>query len=569
MDQNLHHLRLYSNRMAMGLRGADWATYDFGDRLKLNIVKTVIDAAVAQIATTRTRPMYLTREGNPKEQKQGRLRGKFALGQFSSLKQYDIGLDIFRDAGIFGTGFEKIVPLGSRVHAERVIAEDVIVDDAECRTGTPRQMFHVKEVDREVLKAEYPDAAPMIDTATSYAREASVTYREQADSVVSVAEAMHLPSNDDADDGRRVICVSNATLVDEKWDGIPTSCGERTFPIIPFRWATVPLGYFGMGLAEELTSIQVEINYILQKVQKLMTLATSQVWVESGSNVNVSRMNNDDFSVNTFKGRPPVFMTVAAVSPEYFNQLDRLWNRAFEVSGISQLNATAQKPAGVDSGKAMRTYSDIASKRFLHVQQRWEQFHVDAAEHMFDAARQVYEANGAFKTIAQSRRGIEELRFEDVNLERDKYIVQVHPVAFLPDTPAGQMQTIKEFGDISPDIQQSMISNLQYPDLDDAVSLATAPLEYADLMISRILEEGEYRPPNSFMDLDLAIRRGTLSLLRAEIGGVSEEHLGLLRQWLDEAVKLKGPPPAPPMPPNAMPQQPMMPGPDAGAVPMQ
>lgn len=545
-ELNLHHMRLYSNRLALGLNSTDWASYEQSDKLKLNIVKAVVDAATAQISTEKTRPMFLTEKGNYSEQAKGRMLGKFSIGQFSAVKQYTLDQNVFRDACIFGSGFEKIYrsvdemdegEKKSKLSAERVFPDELVVDDAECKYGYPRCLYQIKDIASEVLSEEYPDFADEIEEAEQI-REPS-SHRMTAASPVSVVEAWHLPSCNGAKDGRHVICVSSATLLDEPWE-------HQNFPFVKFDWQTPVLGYFGIGLAEELCPIQVEINYILQKVQKLMNLATTQVWIQKGSLVNKS-ITNEDFGVREYSGNlPPVFMTVAAISPEYYGQLDRLWNRGFEVSGVSLLSATSQKPSGLNSGEAIRRYTDVGSKRFLHVKQRWEQFRNDVAEQMIDVARDIEKDEGGYKVIASDKRGIEELKFSDVNLERDKYLIQVHPVAFLPDTPSGKMEALRDLRDVaSPDLQAQLINNLDYPDLDAATSLINAPMKLVDLIIERIIDHGDYRPPEPLMNLKLAVPRILLALNKADVEGVPEDRLDLLRRWLSEADALLNPAPSP------------------------
>jgi hypothetical protein len=46
-----------------------------------------------------------------------------------------------------------------------------------------------------------------------------------------------------------------------------------------------------------------------------------------------------------------------AMHPEVYNHLDRLYQRAYEISGISELSATGKKPAGLESGAALQDLS--------------------------------------------------------------------------------------------------------------------------------------------------------------------------------------------------------------------
>lgn len=552
---NLHHLRLYSNRIAAGMGGRDYAVQESGEKLKLNIVKTVIDAATAQIATNRPRPMYLTERGNAELKTRAKRLSKFVMGQFYALDQYDLSLDVFRDACIFGTGYEKIYEVGGRICAERVFPNEILVDDHEAKYGEPQQLFQHKQVNREVLASAYKKHRAEIALA-SLVREDSL-YSESIADPVSVIEAWHLPSAPGAKDGRHVICTSNVTLVDKPWE-------SDRFPFAVFRWSKAPLGFLGIGISEELTPIQVEINFLLQKAQVIMNALTNSVWVKKGEID--GRISNKMNSVNTYKNTPPVALTLGGVPPEILQQIEALYRKAFEIVGISQLQAQSQKPAGLNSGEALKTYNDIGSQRFQHVGQRWEHFHVrQVAELILDRAREIEErGDGDLRVLAQGDRDVEEIRFSDVYIERDKYVTKVWPVSLFPDTPAGKLDTIEKLAGVSPEIQRYIMPLLDFPDLDAIRARVSAPYDIVEKMIEAMLERGQPQTPLPYMDFGLARNMGTLALLQAEKENVPEERKELLRVWLDKIDDMQALEATPPPAPN----QPAVPGPAQPPDPM-
>ena len=568
-DLNYRNLRFYSNRMAQGLSGSDWAVFDADGALKMNVVKAVINTVVAWVATNRTRTMFLTDKGSYTDKKNGKLMGKFIVGERLRRGVNGDLLHILRDAGIFGDGLYKIFPkyrydrkgnpIDGEICCERVLSEDIIVDETECRHGKPRMMIQHAEVDPHALAADYPQHEDAIHSS-GLVREGTYDSDGAQTSTISVMESWRLPDGPDAP-GRHVVCTDQVTLIDEEWE-------KTRYPFAHFGWDPAVLGFWSIGIAEELAPIQREINYILQKVQRLMTLATSQIWVEKGSEVNLAGLNNEDFMAREYKGRPPVFMTVAAVSPEYFNQLDRLWARAFETIGVNQMSATGEKPAGLNAGVAIRNYRDVTSRRFLHVQQRWEDFNVhEVDERLVEAASEIADVCETYKVKVADQRGLETLDWSEINLERDRYIMQAHPVNFMPDEPAGKMQTIKEFGEISPAIQQSLVGLMDYPDLEGAVGKAMAPQRLCELLIERMVEHGEYREPDPFVPPDVVIPMMRTAIIEAEIDNTPEDRIDLLRNYVVETQKLWEQQPAPMAPagpaapptPGAPGQQPMPP----------
>lgn len=562
---NLHYLRLYSNRSASAFGGVSYLdAIDLGDRIRLNVVKSAIDAATAQIATNRPRPMYLPIAGDYKKRKRAEGLGKFINGQFYALRQYHKALDIFRDACVFGTGFEKIYELDGRICSERVFPGEIVVDETEGKYGEVQQLFQHKHVNKDIIADMFPKKKGEIMMAPTIRTEA-----EMDDSVAdqcSVVEAWHLPSGPDADDGRHVICVQNCTLLDEEWE-------KERFPFAEFRWNTDPASYYGVGAAEELSSIQIEINYIAQKIQKLMTLATSMVWVQKGTGV--SGVNNKDWAIREYTGRPPIFQTTSAVSAEYFVHLDRLYNRAFEIVGISQLAAQSVRPPGLDSGEALRVYNDIGSRRFQHTAQRWEQFHLDAAELILECARDIEDrGDGDIKVLAQGDRDVEEIEFKDVTIKKNKYSTRVWPTSLLPDTPAGKVEMIQRLVQAVPGLAPHLISLLTgVPDLEYVANLESADLKIAEKMIHNILYEGQMESPFPEMNLMLTRKIATQSLLRADIDGIPEENQALLRtfiQQVDSLLAMQQPPMPPPGmggPPAPAPGGGMPPGMEGGPLP--
>ena len=563
---NLHHLRLYSNRMAAGLGGRDYSMTAPGDRLRLNIIRSVIDSAVAQIATNRPRPMYLTEKGNWSMRTRAKRLGKFVMGQFYAVDQYDKSLDVFLDAAIFGTGYEKIYEIGGRIGAERVFTNELVTDDHEAKYGDPRQLFQYKQVNRDVLAEAYPRHKEEIASADLIREEQS--YSESISDPVSVIESWHLPSSPDAEDGRHAICISNKTLHDGPWE-------RDRFPFAVFRWAKAPLGFLGTGIAEELTPIQIELNYLLGKVQEIANFITNSLWVRKGENI--GRISNKNNSVNTYTSTMPQMLTLGAIPPELLQQIQYLERKAYEQIGVSQLSASSLKPAGLNSGEALKVFNDTGSRRFMHVGQRWEHFHVrQVAELVLDCARDIEKrGDGDIEVLAQGDKDVERIKFSDVSIERDKYVTKAWPVSLFPDTPAGKLDTIEKLAQVSPDVQRYLIPLLDFPDFDAVRNRINAPYELVDKQVELMLEHGKPQTPIPFMDLDLARHQGTLALLEAEKDDTPDEKIELVRTWLGKIDSMQAPPtPAAPAPTTpAAPQAAPLPGqgraPDAmaGAIP--
>lgn len=565
----VHYLRLYSNRLARDLTGQDFASaMDGGDKIRLNIVKSAIDTSVAMISTSLARPMYLSVGGNYFTRKRAERQGQWTLGAFLKLKHYILSLDIFRDGAIFGTSYERPYNYEGHLCTERLLSDEVLIDDGDARTGLPIQGFIVKQVDRHWFAEFWPDDRE--DILAADCLENPVTMREGLTDPCTVVTAYKPDTYPGAGDGRQCVAVSGKTLYDGPYVGVD-------FPWAAWRWNTSPVGYHGMGAAEELAPIQIEINYLAQKIQKLMNLATSNVWVEKGSGI--GKMTSQDWAVREYRGKAPVFQNVQSISGEYFSQLDRLYARGYELMGISQLASTGVKPAGLDSGEAIRTFHDIGQKRFQHTGQRWDQHHLDTAELYLEQARQMAEEGHNPVMLYPGSRSVEELDFKSAQLDKDKYVVRLHPAALLPEDPAGKIEMLGRLAQAYPDMAPHLTAMMAgVPDLEYAVKMIRAPMEIAEKQVDLILEKGQVEQPHPMMDLGLARMVAQRALLNSWVEGIPEERQEALRRYIglidrQQVMQQATTPPAmPPTPPaglmGAPTPPPAMLAPPAGTPPM-
>ena len=149
---NVRHARLYSNSDIRSLR-ANPAGNHFhgGQKNSENIIQAIVDTATSMIAKDRPRPVFLTDGAEFTGQRKAKQLEKFVGGIFKQTKIYDEMVEVFRDACVFGTGCLKIFEEDDEIRVERVLIEDITVDEQETRTGPPQQMFQTVYVNRQVL----------------------------------------------------------------------------------------------------------------------------------------------------------------------------------------------------------------------------------------------------------------------------------------------------------------------------------------------------------------------------------------------------------------------------------
>jgi hypothetical protein len=218
--------------------------------------------------------------------------------------------------------------------------------------------------------------------------------------------------------------------------------------------------------------------------------------------------------------------------------LDRLYERAYEVAGISGMSAQAKKPTGLDSAVAIREFSDIQTKRFMQVAQSYEDMFLKSAKQMVEIARDIVASGNEYKVISLGDKSIEQIDWKEINLSEDQYVMRLYPSNLLSTTPAAKLQTVQEMAQTGLLSQTEARALLPFPDLEAVNQLATAHIDDVDLLIEEMLEKGRYHPPESFSHLPFAIERIQSAYLRAKIEDAPEDRLELLRRYVDEAIRV-------------------------------
>jgi hypothetical protein len=256
-----------------------------------------------------------------------------------------------------------------------------------------------------------------------------------------------------------------------------------------------------------------------------------------------------------FQDKPPIPMVWPAVAPEVYQQIDRIWQRMFEVVGISQLSAQSQKPAGLNSGKALQTYADIESERFQVSFRLYQDMFLRLARLTIAVAREVSDENPDFMVKSITRKTMKAVRWADADMDDNDYALKEYATSAFALTPEARMQQIQDSLNsgsplITPQEGRRLLND---PDLDAFDALADASYNLVMDQVSDILEEGKFSAPVPQMNLDEAIKLGQFSWLEAYRQECPQERLDMLQDWISKAISLQPPPPAPPAPPGAPP----------------
>lgn len=527
------------------------------NRPTLNVVRNMVGAVTSKIASkNKPKPTFLTDEGDYDLKEKAEKLETAVAGVFYDSGVYAQLARCFRDAAVWGTGCLKIYEGEDAVDVERIAITEIVVDDGEGHYRQPRNIYHRRYFDRLVLLAKWApegddsERAQLIRAALSSPQtvstdDAEYYFRTRADQVL-VTEGFHLAETRKGK-GRHVISIEGATLLDEEWEG--------PFPFVFLRWSEPLDGFFGVGLAEELQGIQREINKLLGQIQRGHHLIGGHWLVENGSKVLAAQLNNDLAAIVRYSGTRPQYEAPQVIAPEIYAHLWQLYAKAFEISGISQLQATGMKPAGLDSGEAQRVYNDIQTERFLEVAQAYEEFVVEAARQVVRCAKRI---GGDYRVAAVGKGTASFINWKDVDLDEDLYRIHVYPTSLLPSTPAGKLAWAQDMIKSQVLPSEDVLEVIDFPDTQAYAKRRLAPRRVIEKNVAHMIKTGKFVSPEPFDNHVLALRLVNESYHEARLNGVPEAKLELLRRYMTDTADFMKPSPAmgpaaPAMPPAGPP----------------
>ena len=311
------------------------------------------------------------------------------------------------------------------------------------------------------------------------------------------------------------------------------------FPIITFDWMPRALGFFGRSITEEVYSVQMSIDELLNVAsQSYSMVGMPIIFVPDNAQI------PEDVILSNFIARlipyrgdqKPSIETPEPLPQSFFNFLQQHIQWVFQIVGLSQTTATSQNQLGPDaSGAAIRELVDIETTRFAQVSTRWEDNFVKIAHTIVNLSKQLYEKGMTDLSVDfHYKKMIDTIKWKDVNIDCS-FDCKCDPVSQLPDSTAGRIQTIQEYIDrqwISKERGMEML-NLD-PDLQQEVNIQTSSLRLCEKRLSEMVEEGKVFKPEPYMNLQQAldISKGVYNML--VIDGCPEDRLqGDLDKWMN------------------------------------
>jgi hypothetical protein len=519
------------------------------DRPTFNLIQACTDTGVSRIGQDRPEPKFLTDGADYKQRHLAQRLNQFVLGEFYQVKAYEKAVKMLRDAKVLGTGTLKVYEGDdARVCVDRVMVTDLFVDDNDSINGDPQQLIQLKLMDRDkLLSGADKKAGKVIEgTPQSYPDNAPDTGRTTADQIMMV-EGWKLPSGPDREapgymPGRHTIATVNGIVFDEPYH-------KPKFPFVFMNYSDPFLGFWGQSLATQLFGTQLTLNRILYTIAQAITLVgVPRVFIEQNSKVTKTAINNQLGVICTFTGVKPSYEVAPCNAPELYAERDKLIQYGFQQCGISMMQATSQKPQGLNSGAAIRSYDDISTDRMATVAKKYSNVFVDLAYLIADTAMDIAKRDGKYQTVYPNKDGTKEIDLPAMKFLKDPFVIQCFNESSLPRDPAGRKAEVTE------QVQAGMITIkegrrlLRFPDLEQNERLDNASEERIFKYLDDIVESGKYEGPDAFMDLQLATQLCVQYINLYLAANLEEKKADMLRTFFKQCQALIQAAMPPPMP---------------------
>lgn len=546
---------------------------------RLNATKSIIDTFVSRLTKDRPMPSFRTEGANWDLKRKARDYRSFIVGEMLETEFDDLSRDAVLDASILGNAFTRIDAGEDDVFAERMPVNEMLFDERECRYGKPQQAIRCHRLARDYLAELFPKQKAEIERAPASTKRGDDTHEFMSDlgEYVDVFEAWHLPSTPDSEDGRHVICLHNVTLVCDEWL-------EPRFPWPHLRLFKPRNGLIGYGFVDQLASLQHRVNCIVRDLQlNIAATGRGHFLVNENNDIPTEMLTGwQPFKLKYKGGQAPSYVAPTPFNPAQLEALEFFINKMYDLSGVSQANATSKSTLGAGaSGIALDTQYDIDSDRFRMPQANYARYRLDAAQRYIDAAARVARRRAndkgkkrPYTSVSwKSRDAIERLEYDKVALKEGEYCLQIEPVNFLPDTRAGKLAVVEQLAKAGV-IEQWLVPTLfDDPDLETANRIILAGFRNAMKKMDILIDPEQPMPiPENYNDLDLELKISTAYYNYVQSEEAPFEIQDRFKQYTDlvvDAIKTKnqqGTMPEGSVAPGAAPMAPAE-GPMPGGVP--
>lgn len=563
-------------------------------RLTWNLPRSLCQTVQAKLAgKNRPKVQFVTTGASWRQRRRAYHLDRFAEAQFH-LKQgqhgnvWQVGALLLLHSVALGDGIAYVYAddVQEQVAVETIFPWQLFVDPNDAAQGRPRCLFLVRPFDRDTLAGIYKDDADKVRAialakaiGAKDGQPSSDYYKGGTRSAeqVEVLDAWCLPTSKD-EPGTHIRYIDGKTLEREDWT-------RQEFPFVRARWAEQIQGYWSESLIGEVCEVSDEINAIVQRLSDCVRLTGKALCLEPEGSIAEGQANNNEDCVNI--KYDPSIGTPTWVNPEPFDQATIEWLRMnleqlYALPGVSQMAATARKEQGVTAAIALRTIDDMQTERLGTQQNGYELLYVELARHMIACTRELAQKNPNYSVKWPGKSFLREIKWKDVDLPEDQYIMRPDPVSGLKNTPPDRLQLAQDMFGAGLFGKASLEESIKYLNSKDHLAGGDKQTQLIERYIEswldatpESLESGEFkfRSPFPYLTLPAAMLQVAEAYVEAELDEADDFNKDFFLRFIEQADEIVAeraakqaqqqaavPPPSPmPGAPAAMPPAPAAP----------
>lgn len=530
-------------------------TSDLFKRLTWNIPRSLCQTVQAKLAgKNRPKVQFVTSAASWRQRRRAYHLDRFAEAQFH-LRQgqfgniWELGALILLLSLVAGDGFAYVYAddVEEQVAVEPIFPWQLFVDPNDAAQGRPQCLFLERPFDRDRLAAIYPNHKAAINAAKA------IGAGEQADSgdgylkggirsaeQVMVIDAWCLPASK-GQAGVHLRYVDGKTLDKKPWN-------RPEFPFVHLKWAAQIQGFWAQSLISEVKSIADEINNIVERLSDCVRRTQKAIWFYPENSLTAEALANNEDGINV--PYDPAHGKPDCVSPPPFDNATIDWLRmnleqCYGIPGVSQMSATSRKEQGVTAAIALRTISDIETERLGTQQNGYELFYVDLCRHMIACTRDLAATNPDYAVRWPGESFLKEIKWKDVDLPEDQYVMRPDPVSNLKNTPTDRLQLAQDMFATGTFSKASLDQSILYLNTKDHL---TGGGDKQEKLIERYIEswldatperqesgEFKFRSPFPYLNLPAAMLQVAEAYVEAQLDEADDFNLDFFLRFIEQA----------------------------------
>ena len=516
------------------------------NQLSFNLIRELVDSAAARVCRQMACKV-ITVGGDSALQQQSARMSRLIDGLNLENNTREVLETMFIDACTcrgFGAGKAYFDAISEEIRFERIDPMSVFFRYSE--GPKPLNLFVQSTVSKEYMLDTYTKKADELRRVPQGRRPVIVGVEPagaSGEQTLLVNEGWKLARGEKK--GRWVMTCGQVVLENEEY---PYDFHQ----VVLLRVLPEFTGAGGVSLARIGASFHRWQNQLIRMTHDSMRGNVPRVVRHVGTTINGGGVGDTPYDETVWEGtQKPDFIPGNMASEQVLQFIPTLSHQAHVTTGVNENMASGVKPTGINSGAALREFTQFADARLNGPNERYSQAWSDVGKAYIGIGGEHYKKKSVV-VRAPGAAMLQEIKWDEVDLKKNKYRVQFDVTSGLSSTLPAKMQDVGDLQDLgaADGIDAVWMLKDVAPDIAARAEEITAPRRLARKMIEDALD-GMVQQPSALYGpdtLNAIILIGSQNLAKVTIdGNHTPEQVECLRMLI-KAARRKLIPPVPPMP---------------------